>query len=147
MKRWISLCIVVVFLAVPLAAFAQSGTVSETGTGTLTAQGNGRASVHGNGSISISGSGVLTIQDFAGDAVITVSGDGARREQDSIVVYAGFAGTAEISGSDVRVLLRGRNIDLTASGTGRVLLRGRGTYTVNGTSGTWSTGGITLELE
>jgi hypothetical protein len=147
MKRWISLCIVLLCLAVPLAAFAQSGSTSETGTGTLTAQGNGRASVQGNGSVIISGSGVLTIQDFAGDAVITVSGDGARRERGQSVIYVGFAGTAEISGSDVRVLLRGRNIDLTASGSGRVLLRGTGSYTINGESGSWSSSGITLELE
>lgn len=119
----------------PQVALADSG----GGTGVLTASGNGLAWIRGNGTITISGNGILEIRDYAGDAVIRVSGAGKKTELPSGVIrYIGFNGTASVSGSDVSVALSGYNIRLEARGTGKFILRGNGTYEVNGVHGVWS---------
>jgi hypothetical protein len=123
-----------VFFA-PQTVLADSG----GGTGILTASGNGLAWIRGNGAIIISGNGILEIRDHAGDAAIRVSGAGKKTElAGGVIRYIGFNGTATVSGSDVAVSLSGYNIRLEARGTGKFILRGSGTYTVNGVHGTWS---------
>lgn len=119
----------------PQPALADSG----GGTGVLTASGNGLAWIRGNGTITISGNGILEIRDHAGDAEIRVSGAGKKTElAGGVIRYIGFNGSATVSGSDVSVSLSGYNIRLEARGTGKFILRGNGTYTVNGVHGTWS---------
>lgn len=109
----------------PQVALADSG----GGTGTLTASGDGLAGLRGNGTVNISGNGVLWIRDRAGDAIIQVSGNGQRTElRNGWIRYAGFHGSAEVSGSSITVALSGYNIQLEASGTGKFVLRGNGTY-------------------
>lgn len=79
----------------------------------------------------ISGNGILWIQDRGGDAVINVSGNGIRSEgENGWVRYAGFDGQATISGSQITVVLSGYDINLEATGTGRFVLRGKGSYSV-----------------
>lgn len=107
-------------------ALAQSG----GGTGRLTASGDGLAGIRGNGTVTISGSGVLWIRDHAGDASIQVSGSGSKRElANGWTRYVGFQGTAVVSGSKVTVALSGYDISLEATGTGKFVLRGNGSYT------------------
>jgi len=109
------------------AALAQSG----GGSGTLTASGDGLAGIRGSGTVTISGNGILWIRDRAGDASIQVSGNGTKSELPSgWIRYAGFQGNATVTGSSVTVALSGYDIRLTASGTGKFVLRGNGTYTV-----------------
>lgn len=122
---------------VPQIALADSG----GGTGHLTASGDGLAGLRGNGTINISGNGVLWIRDRAGDAFIQVSGNGRRTELgNGWIRYAGFDGNAEVSGSAITVALSGYDIHLEASGTGKFVLRGNGTYQLGELSGSWTEG-------
>ncbi len=114
-------------LVAPQTAFAESG----GGTGTLTADGDGLAGIRGNGTVTISGNGILWIRDHAGDAAITISGNGVR---DALpggwIRYSGFNGSATVSGSQITVALSGYSIHLNATGTGKFVLRGNGSYSV-----------------
>jgi len=128
-----------------------TGTVAAargSGTGTLTAQGDGIAGLKGNGSVIISGSGTLYIRDAAGDASINVTGKGVKRElRNGWILYAGFDGQAQISGTQITVALSGINIHLQATGTGKFLLRGRGTYeTSHGKGGVWTDEGKVIAV-
>jgi hypothetical protein len=114
-------------LVAPQIALAHSG----GGSGTLTASGDGLAGIRGNGTVIISGNGILWIRDHAGDASIQVSGNGVRRElPNGWIRYTGFQGQANLSGSMITVALSGYDINLQASGTGKFVLRGNGTYSV-----------------
>ncbi len=136
-----------VALSAVLLMTAAAGAEQGGGTGTLTAQGDGLAAMRGNGSIAISGSGVLTIRDLAGDAQIEVTGEGHKREpNERTVVYAGFDGKAQISGSNIVVTLKGKNIKLEATGTGKFLLRGHGKYHTDKEDGEWTERGKVITL-
>ncbi|MFQ5400665.1 MAG: hypothetical protein ACE5E7_13850 [Anaerolineae bacterium] len=114
-------------LSAPQTAAAQSG----SGSGTLIADGDGLAGIRGNGEVSISGNGILWIRDDAGDAEIEVSGNGHKVELPSgWIRYTGFDGEAEVHGSRITVALSGVNIHLEATGSGKFVLRGSGTYSV-----------------
>jgi len=155
MARWIiGLLGLLMLLALPAAGFAQE---EVRGTGVLHATGDGVATIHGEPAdyINISGDGSLYIVDRAGDASINVSGEGIRREfswrGETVIAYQGFNGRAEISGSDVYVRLTGENIVLDAAGTGWVLLRGTGEFTVSRAdgshySGHWLPEGARIEM-
>ncbi|RME89941.1 MAG: hypothetical protein D6770_03450 [Anaerolineae bacterium] len=111
----------------PQTVYARSG----GGNGTLTASGDGLAGIRGNGTVTVSGNGILWIKDHAGDASIQVSGSGVRRElPNGWIRYTGFQGQAVVSGSAVTVALSGYSIELQASGSGKFVLRGNGTYSV-----------------
>ncbi len=131
-------------LSVP--AFA-AGSTSGSGTGALAARGAGTAQVSGDvDAMRITGRGVLVVTDRAGDAVITVSGTGVKRSVTHNGVtthtYAGFHGTARISGSDVTVRLVGTNVTLVAAGDGTFRLTGTGVYDTKpsapGGEGVWN---------
>jgi len=117
----------------------RAGSVIMDGTGTLTAEGSGTALVRGDIEMQLSAdAGSLSVVDRDGDRIITVTGDGARIDDGSIVVYTGFNGDATISGSDVVVTMTGTGIDLTVDGTGTAILIGTGLYEVTGgRSGEW----------
>lgn len=147
MKRNILIIVgAILLLAVP-AVLAQEVV---GGTGTLTAWGDGSAAIRGNGTVNIAGNGVLYVMDRAGDAEIMVSGNGERTEREyyghTVLIYRGFDGEATISGSHIGVLLRGKDIHLTAEGTGHVVLKGEGEYTVNGETYSWTTDGVVVKL-
>ncbi len=137
----LSLALLAILALTTVAGAEQGG-----GTGTLTAQGNGLAALDGHGSITISGAGILYVRDEAGDADVHVTGTGRMFEHNGWTVYAGFHGEARITGSGVTVALRGVNINLRATGTGKFLLRGNGTYQTEKESGEWTEEGTVVTL-
>ncbi|MEO0563000.1 MAG: hypothetical protein AAF125_12905 [Chloroflexota bacterium] len=140
--------VLVAIAAVAVPAFAQTA----RGNGTLTAEGNGQAQVRCTTcDITISGNGVLAILDTGETLAIDINGVGTREiretEWGTAYIYRGFNGTATISGEYLGVGLRGADILLDAEGTGRVWLRGSGTYTTNGVSGEWAEDGAVVDIE
>lgn len=142
----------VLSMAALAPAFA-AGPVSGGGSGVLTARGAGTAQVSGDvEAMRITGRGVLVVIDRAGDAVVTVSGTGVKHTSThngvTTSTFAGFHGTARISGSDVTVRLVGSNVTLAASGDGTFRLAGTGVYdtkpSVPGGEGRWN--GTTISL-
>ena len=108
--------------------------------------------MYGSGTFNASaGSGQLWIYDRNGDAEITVTGQGRLTKTvlangDIRYYYRGFKGSADISGSDVGIILKGIDMTITADGTGYANLYGSGTYTVNGETGAWTYQGVHLNL-
>ncbi len=154
--RWmIGLMAMTVLLVLPASSFAQ---VDVEGSAVLHATGDGIATIHGMPAdyINMSGDGVLYIVDRAGDASINVTGEGTRREievrGETVIMYRGFNGRAEVSGSDVLVRLIGENIVLDAAGQGRAMLRGTGTFQLQRRDGShrdgnWASPGAEIELQ
>lgn len=102
---------------------------SGSGAGTLTAHGRGYARFAGDGHIVINGAGALLIRPSDGDDTWTIRGNGTKRITPSgDIMFTGFRGTAEITGTNVIVSLDGVNIDLKVKGSGKYTLRGRGVY-------------------
>ncbi len=135
--------------AVVLAVLLTTVAAAEhgAGTGTLTAKGSGFAALRGNLSVTLTGSGMLVIRDHAGDATIEVTGHGRKKEfPNGTIVYVGFDGKAQISGSAIDVSLRGAKIELEATGTGRFLLRGHGSYHTDKDNGAWTEDGTVVIL-
>ena len=131
----------------PQPALANSG----GGTGTLIADGDGLAGIRGGGTVSISGNGILWIRDHAGDADISVSGDGIRSDlPNGWIHYSGFNGSAMVGGSQITVALSGYSIHLKATGTGQFVLRGNGSYSVTKDgitiTGTWTENAEVLSI-
>jgi len=146
MKKILSLALVAIVLVAGLgfapAVLADDvgADVKVRGVGELTAHGDGIALLGGRGKVEVSGNGTLWIKDVAGDAKIEVSGYGRKKVfPDGWIQYAGLHGTADIKGSNIRIVLAGVNIDLYAKGRGGAILWGHGTYQVNGRPGQWST--------
>lgn len=139
---------VIVIAAVLLSMVAAPAlAVSVSGTGTLTATGRGSAWLRGGGTITVSGNGALYLKDNAGDATIKVNGYERRITlKDGTVVYTRFKGRAEVQGSDVKVLIKGWGIHLTATGTGTAVLRGRGVYHIGDKQGVWTPAGTVVEF-
>jgi type 1 fimbria pilin len=143
--RMVKVTMIALVLLAMVAAPALAVTVS--GTGTLTATGRGSAWLRGNATITVSGNGALYLKDNAGDAKITVTGYEKRVTlKDGTIVYSRFRGRAEVQGSDVKVLIKGWGIHLTATGTGTAVLRGRGVYHVGDKQGVWTPGGTVIQL-
>jgi Spy/CpxP family protein refolding chaperone len=123
----------------------RAGSVILDGTGTLTAEGSGKAIIRGDIEMQLAvDAGSLSVCDRAGDMAISVTGDGTRTEDGSIVIYTGFNGNATINGSDVVVTMTGTGIELAVEGTGTAVLIGTGSYEVTKddgdvTSGNWHT--------
>lgn len=140
----ISLVLIFGFVLIPAESVYAAG---GGGTGTLTASGNGLAGIKGDGEVTISGNGVLWIFDHNGDANIQVTGHGLRQDLPSgWIMYSGFDGEAQVSGSLITVALSGFDINLEASGTGRFLLRGTGTYQTGDKSGEWTMDGVVISV-
>ncbi len=141
---------VVLALLLTTVAAAENG----AGSGTLRAKGNGFAALRGNLSVTLTGSGMLVIRDQAGDATIAVTGRGYKTKgppqgkefPNGTIAYLGFDGKAQISGSAITVSLRGSDIELEATGTGRFLLRGHGSYHTDKGGGAWKQEGTVVTL-
>ena len=125
-------------------AVAESG----GGSGTLIAQGKGVAWVRGNGAFTVSGSGVLRYRDWGGDAQVTVNGTQRNTFKGRWIRLGGYHGTATITGTNVQIELTGVNITLNATGTGKYVLRGQGSYTktISGTTTTGNWVNVTNDL-
>ncbi|MEM9953527.1 MAG: hypothetical protein AAF846_18105 [Chloroflexota bacterium] len=143
---------VVVFAVLCLIVAAPSLAQVARGSGAVEADGNGRALAicTNECTVELSGTGVLAILSLDGSVEVTIDGTGIAEDRETewgtAQVYAGFNGTATISGDFFAVSLRGVNITLDAEGTGRIHLRGNGTYVVNGETGEWSEEGESVPL-
>jgi hypothetical protein len=114
----------------------RNGAVMLNGTGTFNASGSGTAWIAGSLDLALSCDyGTLMVRDPVGDMEITVTGNGVEGQSGRWTMYHGFDGTADITGSDVSVVLVGSGVDLTVTGTGRAILVGDGTYQVSGYDG------------
>ncbi len=122
------------------------------GTGKLIAKGNGTGYISGNVTVDVSGTGTLTIIDNDGDMIITKKiGDmiKASSTETNTSQYTG-TGSMNIKGSAITVELEGKNIDLTAEGTGTATINGTGIYKVCGKlkpgclDGRWTTMGTSV---
>lgn len=132
-------------LAVALTLILASVVYAEgvQGTGELHAWGDGLAGLRGDGEVTVAGNGILYFRDHNGDAEWSVSSKGGRRDLlNGWIVYYGFDGTFEAQGSRITVVLSGYDVDLWATGTGVVMLRGNGEYEINDHHFQW-----TAELE
>jgi hypothetical protein len=143
-KKTLSLTLLVMVLVATLgfapAAYADDAStdVNAKGIGKLQAQGDGIAILYGKGTVELSGNGTLWIKDSSGDAKVEVTGYGTKKEfPDGWIQYSGLHGTASIKGSNIRIVIAGVSIDLTARGRGGAILWGHGTYEMNGKSGQW----------
>lgn len=150
-KRFAVLTVLAVMLTAALGFTASAqDTEAAVGTGTLTAQGDGSVRLRGSGHIELTGNGVLKVRDCGGDAVIEVTGEGMHviRTAGNCVVhkYVGFNGSAVVTGRHIKVLARGTDITLSATGHGGVLLMGNGTYAIGDQTGTWRERGVEIFL-
>ena len=144
-KRTIVLLAVLVAVSLPLASVASADELN--GTGTIRAKGAGLAIVRGDGEVDIEarGVGLVWIKDAE---TLEASGHGHRWEAPGgATVLWGWSGTIYASGQQITVWMTGGLIEFTASGTGRVYLRGHGTYEINGQEGLWSPTGEVLRLD
>ncbi|WP_420628326.1 hypothetical protein [Candidatus Leptofilum sp.] len=110
-----------------------------TGTGWVEAHGSGVAGLKGNiDRLHINGHGVLYYYDGGQTDTPHVTGVGRKIElPNGWVKWVGFHGSFHLEDADhVKVVLHGRDIDLYASGTGSIWLRGHGTYTHGRADGT-----------
>ncbi|GAB4111326.1 MAG: hypothetical protein OHK0050_09670 [Roseiflexaceae bacterium] len=135
-------------LAMAMALIALANTTfaaEETGIGSITAKGAGSAKLTSSGTITIAGgAGIVWV---TGDADISTSGRGRRTTlPDGTIRLTGYSGTITISGESLVVRIEGGAINLTATGTGSVLLKGRGSYQVGDTTGTWSKSGTSVRF-
>ncbi len=149
MRKVILVLVTVAMLAVlPLTVLADS----VQGSGWIIAEGSGTAFMKGSGWARISGDGTLLIQDRGGDAEISISGEGTRRDgPDGSIIYEGFNGSAYIKGSAITIGLRGDDIRLEAEGRGLVVLKGDGWYRAGSgeteIEGRWTATGVRLQLQ
>lgn len=145
-KRTIVLLAVLVAVSLPLASVATAEEFG--GTGTIWAKGAGLAILRGDGEIEIEGHGVGVV--WIKDAeTLEASGNGHKWEgpNGNTTLFWGWSGTIQASGQNIAVWMTGGLIEFTASGTGRVYLRGRGRYEINGQEGFWSPTGEVISLD
>lgn len=127
------------------------------GSGTLTVQGSGTAAVRGNGRVEITGhgDGVIAIRGASNIKIEgTSDGQAAARPRAGAtpeapkdrVVLRNFTGKVAAEGSQMEVGIRSNRVDLTAHGTGVVVLKGSGSYQVGDQSGNWTDEGLRIEL-
>ena len=128
---------IVAIAGMAFAAFAPSASAEEpqrllVGRGVLDAHGSGLVAVKGKMDYyARADGGILLVKDIAGDAEINVTGDGDTAEFHGFTAYFGINGRAHITGSDVAVIVVGKDIDLHVVGKGWAFLKGRGTFEVN----------------
>jgi len=144
-RRTIVIMALLLALALSLASTASAEEIG--GRGTISARGAGLAIIRGTGEVEIEGHGVGIV--WVKDAErLEASGDGYRWEvpETGAPVFLGWSGSIHPSGHGMTVWMAGGLIEFTASGTGKVYLRGRGTYVLNGHEGTWNPMGELLRL-
>lgn len=123
----------------PTAAHAQEAETAQgrdgtllVGRGVLDARGDGLVAVKGRIDLYASADGgVLLVKDIAGDAAVRVDGDGRSASWQGFTAYFGFEGQARVTGSNVAVIVVGKDIRLHVVGIGWAYLKGEGTFEVN----------------
>jgi hypothetical protein len=141
---------VIVLAALLVLVLLLTSTVSAeeiSGTGTISAKGAGLAILRGTGEVDIQGHGVGIVWVKSAET-LEASGEGYRWQirETGATVFLGWSGSIYASGHEMIVWMAGGLIEFTASGTGKMYLRGRGTYVLNGQEGTWSPMGELLQL-
>jgi hypothetical protein len=118
-----------------------------SGTGTIWATGAGLAILRGTGEVDVQGHGVGIVWVKSAET-LEASGEGYRWQipETGATVFLGWSGSIYASGHEMTVWMAGGLIEFTASGTGKVYLRGRGTYNLNGHEGAWNPMGELLQL-
>lgn len=111
------------------------------GTSHLRAVGDGMINMMGNLTLNLHvEEGEMAIPNFSQDAEISIKGDYTFEEktdmQGGLLLYHIHSADVKISGSRKAVMLRGKNITLTADGEGYVTFLGNGTYSIEDTGGT-----------
>jgi hypothetical protein len=144
-KRSVVLLAVLLALSLTLASTASAKEVS--GTGTIWARGVGQAVLHGDGEISIRCHGLCSVWVKNAEA-LEAWGRGHRADlPGGGTRFWGWKGTIRAAGEDMTVSMRGGLIEFTATGTGKVFLKGHGKYDLNHHQGFWGPAGETLILE
>jgi hypothetical protein len=145
-KRSLIVSVLVIALVLSLTATASAEEIG--GRGTIRAEGVGLAILRGSGEVQIQGhgAGLVWVKDAES---LEASGEGHKWEipETKATVLAGWSGTVRVSGHNMTIWMVGGVIEFTASGAGKVYLRGRGTYEINGRQGVWSSTGEILPLE
>jgi hypothetical protein len=141
---------VIVMAALLVLTLLLTSTVSAeeiSGTGTISAKGAGLAILRGTGDVNIQGHGVGIVWVKSAET-LEASGEGYRWQipETGATVFLGWSGSIYASGHEMTVWMAGGLIEFTASGTGKVYLRGRGTYVLNGHEGAWNPMGELLQL-
>ncbi len=146
MKRR-SIVVVGIVIALVLLMTSTASAEEFSGTGTLSARGAGLAILRGSGEVQIDGHGVGIVWVKSGET-LEASGEGYRWEipETGATVFLGWTGSINASGHEMTVWMAGGLIEFTASGTGKVYLRGRGSYELNGQEGEWDPMGEVLQL-
>ncbi|KGK99721.1 hypothetical protein LI82_00425 [Methanococcoides methylutens] len=109
------------------------GSVELDLTDSLSANGKGTAILSGNLSIDLYVvNGMIAISDYKNDMKIVIDGDHVSstvlREGHKVSLYKEFNGYANISGSNLAVMIKGNNISFSSTGQGAVMMSGNGTY-------------------
>jgi hypothetical protein len=142
-----SAIVLAVLLALSLALASPASAKEVSGTGTLWAKGVGQAVLRGDGEIRLRCHGLCSVWVKNAD---TLEAWGLGHREDlpgSGTRFWGWKGSVYASGEDMTVSIRGGLIEFTATGTGKVFLKGYGRYEVNHHQGFWSPSGETLILE
>lgn len=107
------------------------------GQGAITIQGQGKAAFIGQidqwqGTVDQGGQGVAIIIDQGGDAVINTQGQGQKTVLgENKTKYQGL-GQLSVEGTKVVLIVQGNNLQITATGKGTVLLKGEGSFQIEG---------------
>ncbi len=120
--------------AEPTTAPSSGPTVALAGTGTVAAHGAGTAAIAGNGTVTgTMDGGWIRVRTHGSATTVVVTGWHTRvRFVDGTVLYRDVHGSFSATGPAVGLTLQGPEVSFTATGSGTVVLRGTGTYQVNG---------------
>jgi hypothetical protein len=143
-KLFLGLTVAALLLVWPVSvALAQEGTESPA-EHTLTASGYGRAQLLGWESVDIHAHGASIIWVSGGDT-LEISGDGEREDMDDgLVRLTDWEGEIHVAGARVGVRMAGGHLDFAATGRGRVLLQGHGTFQIDDHEGRWTWPGLRI---
>gem|GEM_PF-6193487 len=107
----------------------------------LNATGNGLVAFSGNFSVwGEIGAGNVRLFDTEGDMNVYISNASTAVNKNGSLLYSGVSGQIEVSGSSFTMAISGNNISIQIEGTGSLIMRGNGTYTVDDESGSWYRG-------
>lgn len=140
-KRLAILAAVVATAGMAFAGFAPAADAATPPRPDVVLAGRRVLDAHGTGVAAVKGlidyrataaEGILLVKDIHGDAQVDVDGVGDTGEWRGFKVYFGFHGSAQIQGTDVAVIVVGRDIGLHVFGRGWAFLKGNGEFRVNG---------------
>lgn len=108
--------------------------VELSGTGTIHIEGQGTTTLAGNGTVegTTDTGATAVVTDKGGDALVDTQGQGGKEIlSDNQTRYTGF-GSIKVTGTNIEVQITGSTLNIDASGTGTVSMKGTGTYQIGG---------------